>query len=50
MIESLNEEIERKLSSFRGLLPLVHRQLQRTGKTSDPGMCVLWGPLTERDS
>ena len=23
------------------------RYLQRTEKRSDPGMCVLWGPLTE---
>ena len=36
MIESLNEEIEIKLSS-----------LQRTEKTSDPGMFALWGHLTE---
>jgi hypothetical protein len=42
MIESLNEEIEIKLSSFVQCL----FQSQRTEKRSDPGMCVLWGHLT----
>uniref|UniRef100_A0A8C8BRP5 AP-1 complex subunit gamma n=1 Tax=Oncorhynchus tshawytscha TaxID=74940 RepID=A0A8C8BRP5_ONCTS len=28
-------------------MPIMEKTLQRTEKRSDPGMCVLWGPLTE---
>ena len=44
MIDSLNEDIEKKLSS---LSARSSRYLQQPEKRSDPGMCVLWGPLTE---
>ena len=53
MIESLNEEMEIKLSSLSVLLQLVPvascTRSSQTEKRSDSGMCVLWGPLTECD-
>jgi hypothetical protein len=49
MIESLNEEMRIKLSSLTVFCSSSSRLLQRTEKRSDPGICVLWGPLTECD-
>ena len=54
MTESLNEEIELKLSSLSVYCLLFvaarsSRYLPRTEKISDPWICVLWGPLTECD-
>jgi hypothetical protein len=49
MIEPLNEEIRDKLSSLSVFAARSSRQLQRTDKSSDVGMCVFWGPLTECD-
>jgi hypothetical protein len=45
MIESLNEEIEIKLSSLRVFLQLV--PVASSSELKRGGMCVVWGPLTE---
>ena len=44
MIKSLNEEMEIRLFRFS-----VFCSLFQSEKRSNPGMCVLWGPLTECD-
>ena len=50
MIESLNGEMEIKTVQFECFVAArSSRKLQRTEKTSDPGMFLLWGPLTECD-